>query len=99
MGIHASSRKERDNMDIRQKLKEIIVEELNLEDISPGDIEDDGLLFGKEGLGLDSLDAVELVVLLQKHFGVEIKDMVKGREVFRSINTLAGYVEENMAAS
>ncbi len=85
-------------MDIRRKLKQIIVEELNLEGIRPGDMEDDALLFGKEGLGLDSLDAVELAVLLQKHFGVEIKDMAKGREVFRSINTLADYVEANTAA-
>lgn len=85
-------------MDIRRKLKQIIVEELNLEGIRPDDMADDALLFGKEGLGLDSLDAVELAVLLQKHFGVEIKDMAKGREVFRSINTLADYVEANTAA-
>lgn len=85
-------------MDVRQKLKHIIVEELNLEDINPGDIENHAPLFGETGLGLDSLDAVELAVLLQKHFGVEIKDMAKGREVFRSIDTLADYVEANAVA-
>ena len=52
-------------------------------------------IFGDEGLGLDSLDAVELVILIQKHFGVQIKDMAKGREVFQSINTLAAFIEES----
>ncbi len=85
-------------MDVRQKLKRIIVEELNLEDIHPGDIDNNAPLFGEGGLGLDSLDAVELAVLLEKHFGVAIKDMAKGREVFRSIDTLANYVEANAVA-
>jgi acyl carrier protein len=74
-------------------LKKIIVEELNLEEISPEDIEDEAPLFG-EGLGLDSLDAVEIVVLLEKHFGVEVKSLDEGREAFRSINALAAYIEE-----
>jgi acyl carrier protein len=80
-------------MTIKEQLKKILVEELNLEDISPEDIEDDAPLFG-EGLGLDSLDAVEIVVLLEKHFGVEVKNLDEGREAFRSINALAQYVEE-----
>ena len=83
-------------MDIKQKLKQIIIEDLALEDVSVEDINDDSPIFGEEGLGLDSLDAVELVVILQKHFGVQIKDMAKGREVFQSFETLANFVQENM---
>lgn len=79
-------------MDTKTKLKQVLVEELNLEDITPDEIEDDEALFG-EGLGLDSLDAVELVVVVQKHFGVEIKDMDEGRPALQSINTLAAFIE------
>ena len=76
---------------IRAKLKDLLVSNLNLEGVTPDQIKDDSPLFG-EGLGLDSLDAVEIVVILQRHFGVEIKDMEKGREIFRSVNTVANYI-------
>ena len=82
-------------MDIKQKLKQVIITDLALEGVSVDTIGDDSPIFGKEGLGLDSLDAVELVVVIQKHFGILIKDMAKGREVFQSINTLAGFIQEN----
>ncbi len=63
----------------------------------PDEIEDDSELFG-EGLGLDSLDAVEIVVMLQRNFNLEVKDMEKNREIFRTISTLADYVYEKTEA-
>jgi len=82
---------------LREQLKKLIIEELNLEDINASEIKDDDPLFGDEGLGLDSLDAVELVVLIQKHFAVEIKDMEEGREALASINSLADFIETRRA--
>ena len=79
---------------LKQQLKTVIVEDLSLEDVTPEDIADDAPLFG-EGLGLDSLDAVELVVLLQRHFGIQIKDLKEGRKIFENLDTLAEYVNEN----
>jgi len=83
-------------MTIKEKLKTLLIEELNLEDVTPEEIEDDAPLF-VEGLGLDSLDAVELVVLLEKHFGVVVKDLDEGRTAFQSINTLVAFIEERSA--
>ncbi len=78
---------------LKEELKEIIIRDLKIQGVDPADIDDDAPLF-EEGLGLDSLDAVELVVLIQKHFGVQIEDMEEGREAFASINALARYVSE-----
>ena len=80
-----------DLQEIKDKLKQLLVEQLSLDDITPEDIKDDDELFG-EGLGLDSLDAVEIVVILQRNFGVEVKTAHQSREVFGSINTLADFI-------
>jgi len=79
---------------IRKDLKEMIARDLALEDITPEEIGDDEILFG-EGLGLDSLDSVEIVVLLQRNFGLEIKNMDQGKEIFYSINNIANFIYDN----
>jgi len=80
--------------ELKAKLKEEIIEVLNLEDINPEDIDDDAALFG-EGLGLDSIDALELIVLLEKNYGIKIEDPKDGRKVFYSINTMAEFIQQH----
>ncbi len=77
----------------KQKIKGILIDDLKLQGVKPQDISDGAPLFG-EGLALDSLDAVELVVLVQKHFGVQIADMEEGRKAFESVDALARYILE-----
>jgi acyl carrier protein len=81
--------------DLKYILKKQIIEELNLQEIKPEDIVDDAQLFG-DGLGLDSIDALELVVLMEKYHGVKILDETVGKKVLYSINTMVEYIlEEN----
>ena len=79
---------------LREDLKNKIIEVLNLEDVSPADIENDAPLFGG-GLGLDSIDALELIVLLDKQYGIKLSDPKKGKEIFESIETMATFIENN----
>jgi acyl carrier protein len=74
------------------ELKSRIIESLKLQEITPEQIEDDAPLFGT-GLGLDSIDALELVVLLEKDYGIVIKDIEEGRPAFRSVRTLADFID------
>ena len=67
---------------------------LNLEDMQPEDIDNDSPLFG-EGLGLDSIDALELIVMMEKNYGIKIKDPAIGKDIFKSVNTMAAFVNEN----
>ncbi len=77
--------------EIRQKIKEVIIDELMLQE-TPEDIANDTPLFG-EGLGLDSVDALQLVVALEKHFGLKVGDAEKAKVILRSIDTIADAVE------
>jgi acyl carrier protein len=85
-------------MSLKEKIKTTLVEELDLIDVTAADIEDDAPLFGDDGLGLDSLDAVELVLIVQKFFHTEIKDAEEGKSAFRSVNALAAFIEAKQQA-
>lgn len=84
-------------MELKDELKNKVIEALNLEDLTAVDIEDDAPLFGNGGLGLDSIDALELIVMLEKSYGIKIKDPKAGKDIFKSISTLADYITENRA--
>lgn len=79
---------------LKLELKERIINALNLEDISVEDIQDNDPLFG-DGLGLDSIDALELIVLLDKEYGIKLADPKLGKEIFQSVETMAQYVAAN----
>lgn len=79
---------------LKTELKTKIIEVLNLEDISVEDINDNDPLFG-DGLGLDSIDALELIVLLDKDYGIKLTDPKDGKAIFQSIETMATYIAEN----
>ncbi|SHI61527.1 phosphopantetheine-binding protein [Pseudozobellia thermophila] len=80
--------------ELKQELKEKIIEQLNLEDVAVDEIQDNDPLFG-EGLGLDSIDALELIVMLDKDYGIKLADPKEGRKIFESVQTMAAYIEEN----
>jgi len=80
--------------ELTQELKQELIKQLNLEEMLPPDFDENTPLFG-EGLGLDSIDSLELVVLLDRNYGIKLKDPKEGRTVFHSIKTMAEYVHAN----
>ena len=79
-----------------EELKQHLIEELNLEEMTPADIDADAPLFG-EGLGLDSIDALEIILILEKYYGVKLANSAEAKPVFYSVRTLAEYIEKNRA--
>jgi acyl carrier protein len=80
--------------ELKEKLKSQIILFLNLTDLTPADIKDDEPLFG-DGLGLDSIDSLELIVLLKREYGINIQDPKEGRKALVDINTMADYIEKH----
>lgn len=78
-----------------KEIKEKLIEGLNLEEMTPDDIDDNEPLFN-EGLGLDSVDAIELIVVLDTEYGVKFENMDKLKEIFTSMTTLTNYINENL---
>jgi acyl carrier protein len=75
--------------------KEVLIKYLNLEDVEVSDIDDNDPLFGDEGLGLDSVDSIELVLAIEKEYGVKISDTKQYETIFASVNTLLKYINDN----
>ena len=80
--------------ELKKELKEKLIEALNLEDLTPDDISDDEALFG-EGLGLDSIDALELIIILYKDYGIKLTDSKDGKKIFETVETMATFIKEN----
>ena len=80
--------------ELMQNLKLQVIEQLNLEDMEADEIDVNEALFG-DGLGLDSIDALELIVLLEKEYGIKIDDPKKGKDIFFSIKSMAEYITAN----
>lgn len=78
-----------------EQLKTVLIESLNLEDIEVSDIDDNDPLFGDEGLGLDSVDSIELVLVIEKEFGIKIADPKEYNTIFASVNNLLTYLNDN----
>ena len=78
-----------------ESFKKVLIEYLNLEDMTPDDIDDNDALFGDEGLGLDSVDSIELVLAIEKEYGVKITDPKQYQTIFASVQNLLTYINEN----
>jgi len=85
-------------MDMENLINELklkLIESLNLDGMTPEDIQDDAPLFGDQGLGLDSIDVLELIVLLERNYGIRLDSPSKGKEVFKSVAVMADYISKN----
>jgi len=80
--------------DFKVTLKQQIIDSLNLQGMKPEEIDDNAPLFG-EGLGLDSIDSLELMVLLERNYGIKIEDAREGRKVLQSVQSMADYIQQN----
>ena len=78
-----------------ENFKEVLIKYLNLEDITPDEIDDNAALFGEDGLGLDSVDSIELVLAIEKEYGVRISDSKLYETIFASIESLLHYINAN----
>ena len=78
-----------------EKLKGELIAELNLEEVTHADIDAEAPLFGDGGLGLDSIDALEIILILERNYGIKIENPAQGKEIFYSVKTLAEYITAN----
>lgn len=81
--------------DLILELKQQMIEALNLEEMTPEEIDADAPLFGDNGLGLDSIDALELIVLMEKRYGIKLASPAEGKAIFKNVRTIAEYVNEH----
>ncbi|MCE7065058.1 phosphopantetheine-binding protein [Dyadobacter sp. CY326] len=84
---------------LKEDLKKHVIAQLNLEDVSPADIDDDKPLFHSSGLGLDSIDALELIVMFEQHYGIEVVEPQESRKAFQSISSMADYIREKRGSA
>lgn len=78
-----------------EQLKRELIAELNLEEITPEEIDAEAPLFGDEGLGLDSIDALEIILILERNYGIKIENPAEGKHIFHSVRTLADFITAN----
>lgn len=78
-----------------QELKEALIESLNLEDITPEEIDNEAPLFGDDGLGLDSIDALEIILILERNYGIRVENPAEGKSIFYSVHTLSDFITAN----
>lgn len=78
-----------------EQLKRELITELNLEEITPEEIDAEAPLFGDEGLGLDSIDALEIILILERSYGIKIENPAEGKHIFYSVRTLADFITTN----
>ncbi len=81
-------------MELKEQIKQQVIDALNL-DVAIEDFDDNKPLFGEEGLGFDSIDVLELIVLLERNYGIKISDPKEGKQVFTNISTMTDYIEKN----